>query len=64
MVQKQAEQVVAAANERLARFQTIKQFVVLSAPLTVESGALTATLKKRRAHISAAHAALIEAMYG
>ena len=64
MVQEQAERAVAAANERLASFQTVKQFVVLPAPLTVASGQLTATLKKRRAAISAAYASQIKAMYG
>ena len=64
MVQAEAERTVAAANERLASFQTIKQFVVLPVPLTVEGGQLTATLKKRRAAISAAYATQIEAMYG
>jgi len=64
MVQDQAERAVAAANERLARFQTVKQFVVLPEPLTVAGGGLTATLKKRRATISAAYARQIKAMYG
>ncbi|MFT5685877.1 MAG: long-chain acyl-CoA synthetase [Myxococcota bacterium] len=63
-VQSRAEAVVAQANAALARFQTIKQFVVLSAPLTVEGGELTATLKKRRAAITKKYARQIEAMYG
>lgn len=63
-VQARAEQVVARTNASLARYQTIKQFVVLSAPLTVRGGELTATLKLRRASISERYAVEIEAMYG
>ena len=63
VVQSQAEQAVARANVGLARFQTIKQFVVLSAPLTVLGGELTATLKLRRAVIAETHAVVIAAMY-
>lgn len=63
-VQAQAEQAVASANAGLARFQTIKQFVVLSAPLTVAGGELTATLKLRRAAIAEKYAVEIDAMYG
>jgi long-chain acyl-CoA synthetase len=63
-VQARAEVVVQAANAGLARFETIKRFVVLDAPLTVEGGELTATLKKRRAAIASRHASLIAAMYG
>ena len=63
-VQQAAAERVAQANAALARFETIKQFVVLSAPLSVEGGELTATLKKRRPAIAKKHAALIGAMYG
>ena len=59
-----AAQRVAQVNATLARFQTIKHFAVLPAPLTVATGELTATLKKRRSIITTRCAHLIAAMYG
>ena len=54
---------VARANEGLARFEQVKRHTVLGVPLGVESGALTATLKKRRAIIAELFADEIAALY-
>lgn len=50
-------------NGRVARYQTIKKFALLPEELTIESGALTASMKLRRPQISEAFAAEIEGFY-
>jgi long-chain acyl-CoA synthetase len=54
---------VAAVNAQLARFETIKAFVVVEEPLTVESGLLTTSLKVRRKHVYARFREVFEGMY-
>jgi len=56
-------QAVEGVNEKLARFEQIKQFRVLPEPLTVEGGALTPTMKVKRRAVTEAYADLIEEMY-
>jgi len=56
-------QAVESVNEKLARFEQIKQFRVLPEPLTVEGGALTPTMKVKRRAVTEAYADLIEEMY-
>ena len=50
-------------NEQLARFETIKKFALIDAPLTVEGGLLTASLKIRRKKIYERFARELEALY-
>jgi len=57
------ERRVEEANEHLARYETIKRFVVLPAPLTVEGGELTPTLKLKRRIINQNYAVEIESLY-
>ncbi len=54
---------VDAANAGLARFETIKKFDIMSRPLTVEGGLLTASLKIRRKQIYDTFRAEFEALY-
>jgi long-chain acyl-CoA synthetase len=54
---------VAQLGQRLAPHEQIRAVAVLSAPLTVESGELTAGLKLRRDRIEARYAGLIDALY-
>ncbi len=54
---------VAEVNTTLASFESIKYFRVLSGPLTVESGDLTASLKVKRSAVVIKHAGLIDDMY-
>lgn len=54
---------VDAVNAELAHFETIKKFVVIDTPLTVESGFLTSTLKVRRKQVYQAFGARLEALY-
>lgn len=53
-----------AVNRDLASFESIKAFRVLDAPLTVESGLLTASFKVKRKEVNKRFAHLIDEMYG
>jgi long-chain acyl-CoA synthetase len=55
---------VAAANERLARVQQVKQWRLLPVEWTAESGELTPTLKLKRRVVHARYADVIGALYG
>ena len=50
-------------NKQLARFETIKSFVVMETPLTVENELLTASLKIRRNKIYEEHRSSFEKLY-
>ncbi len=39
---------IAQINDELARYETIKRFFIADAPLSVETGTLTSSLKLRR----------------
>jgi long-subunit acyl-CoA synthetase (AMP-forming) len=52
-----------AVNQRLARVQTVKRFVVLPGELSVDGGELTPTMKLRRKVISEKYATEIERLY-
>jgi long-chain acyl-CoA synthetase len=59
LVQARVDQV----NSQLASYESIKKFVIIDAPLTVESGLLTSTLKVRRKEVYKAFGERIEALY-
>ncbi len=59
LVQKRIDEV----NAQLASYETIKKFVIIDSPLTVENGLLTSTLKVRRKHVYAAFGKQLEALY-
>jgi long-chain acyl-CoA synthetase len=54
---------ITAANAKLARYETIKGFRVLTDDLTVENGGLTPTLKVKRRAVEKANAALLDGLY-
>lgn len=54
---------IAAVNARLAQFETIKKFWIATAPLTVEAGLLTSSLKLRRKAVYEHFASQFEALY-
>jgi long-chain acyl-CoA synthetase len=55
---------VESVNATLARYETIKRFrVFFDAPLSVEAGQLTSTLKLRRTQIGEAFGASLDALY-
>jgi long-chain acyl-CoA synthetase len=51
-------------NTTLARVETIKKFIVLPRPLSIDEGELTPTLKVKRRVVEKHFAAEIEGMYG
>ncbi|MEM6958232.1 MAG: AMP-binding protein, partial [Myxococcota bacterium] len=63
-VQARVQASVDAVNAGLARYETIKKFVVFEQPLTVEGGHLTPTFKIRRKRIYADHGDALRALYG
>lgn len=58
------QQRIDKVNAQLASYETLKRFVVMSRPLTVEGGLLTPTLKVRRKKVYEAFGAELEALYG
>jgi long-chain acyl-CoA synthetase len=62
-VRARVQQAVDQANERLARFEQIKDFTILPAELSIDAGELTPTLKVKRREVEARYAALLDAMY-
>jgi len=59
LVQRRIDEV----NGQLASYETVKKFAIVEAPLTVEGGMLTSTLKVRRKQVYAAHKDTFEALY-
>lgn len=53
-----------AVNAQLARYETIKLFVIVEEPLTVEGGMLTPTLKPKRKKIIERFGDRLAALYG
>ena len=62
-VQAYVQQRVDAVNARLARHETIKKFCIAPAPITVEAGLLTPSLKVKRAKVYERFSAALEALY-
>ncbi|SOC49537.1 long-chain acyl-CoA synthetase [Blastococcus aggregatus] len=54
---------VAELNDRLNRWETIKDFRILDHDLTVEGGELTPSMKLKRKTVEASYAALLDSMY-
>ena len=50
-------------NSQLASYETIKKFVIIDTPLTVDSGLITSTLKVRRKEVSKQFGSRLEALY-
>lgn len=59
LVQRRLDEV----NAQLASYETLKKFVIIDTPLTVESGLLTSTLKVRRKQVYQAFGAQLEELY-
>lgn len=55
---------VDAVNRELARFESVRRFVVVEPDFTVEGGELTVTQKLRRRVVHERHAGAIERLYG
>lgn len=62
-VQAMVQGYVDELNTRLARWETVKRFEILSHDLTVEDGDLTPSLKVKRRAVEQKYADLLDAMY-
>jgi long-chain acyl-CoA synthetase len=58
-----AAQSIETVNAQLARYETIKRYFIVDAPLTVEDGTLTSSLKLRRKAVYERMRAKFEALY-
>ena len=54
---------VAAANQKLERWETIKRFEILPAELTVDEGEVTPSQKIRRRAVEQKYSDRLDAMY-
>ncbi|MBN2493982.1 MAG: long-chain fatty acid--CoA ligase [Deltaproteobacteria bacterium] len=52
-----------ACNRRLASWETVRDFTILPAPLSLDAGEITPTMKLRRQEVEARYRDLIDAMY-
>jgi long-chain acyl-CoA synthetase len=59
----QAQERIDHVNAQLAKFETIKKFVIVDEPLTVEAGTLTTSLKLRRKAVYAHLRDRLESLY-
>ena len=57
------DQIIAAVNQQLARYETIKRHTLLAQDFTLESGELTPTQKVKRNVVTKNYASVIESMY-
>jgi long-chain acyl-CoA synthetase len=62
-IHRQVEESIAKLNSHLAKYETVKRFVVLDKEFTVEEGDLTPSLKVKRKHVCARHKAELESLY-
>ena len=54
---------IEAANERVSRAESIREFRILSSDFTIETNELTPTLKMKRKVIASRHRVVIEEIY-
>ena len=62
-IYREVENIIRQKNEKLARYETIKNFIILDHDFTIESGDLTPTLKVKRRKIFEKYGHLIEDLY-
>jgi len=62
-MKKEVERIIAVKNQRLARYETIKNFVLLDHDLSIEAGDLTPTMKVKRKEVFKKYGPLMEALY-
>lgn len=62
-VREALSEAIEAVNAELPSYETVKRFAVLDHELTVEGGALTPSLKVRRAQVEARYRSRLDALY-
>ncbi len=62
-VQRLVEEVVQRGNEGLSAYETVKRFIILDEPFTIEGGELTPSMKVRRKAICEKYSEALEGLY-
>ena len=62
-IRRSVERMMAKANERLDRWETVKKFAILDHELTVEGGSVTPSLKIRRSRVIKQHQAIVDSLF-
>ncbi|MFH2065196.1 MAG: long-chain fatty acid--CoA ligase [Pseudomonadota bacterium] len=62
-VRAEVQSAIDEANKALAKFETIKKFVIVPNPFQVETGELTPTMKVRRKEVEKKYIHLLDALY-
>jgi len=62
-VKAEVQRAVDEANAHLAKFETVKKFVILPKPFDIETGELTPTMKVRRRQVEDKYMDLLDALY-
>lgn len=62
-VRQEVQQAVDAANSKLAKYETVKKFIILPHPFTIETGELTPTMKVKRGVVEEKYMGLLDGLY-
>ncbi len=62
-VKAEVQSAIDYANKELAKFETIKKYVIVSKPFGVETGELTPTMKVRRKEVEKKYIHLLDSLY-
>jgi long-chain acyl-CoA synthetase len=63
-IRKLIQKEVDKANKQLSPWETVKKFVLLEEPLSIDSGELTPTMKVKRSVVQENYKEEIDSMYG
>jgi long-chain acyl-CoA synthetase len=62
-VRQEVQKSVDVANSKLAKYETVKRFVILPHPFTIETGELTPTMKVKRGVVEEKYMGLLDGLY-
>ncbi|MDR0960220.1 MAG: long-chain fatty acid--CoA ligase [Propionibacteriaceae bacterium] len=62
-IRRSIDKLMAKANERLERWETVKKYAILDHELTVEGGGVTPNMKIRRAHVIKQHQEIVDSLF-
>ena len=63
LLRQEVARIVRQKNQNLARYETVKDFVLLDRELTIEDGDLTPTMKVKRKEVFAKYGSMMETLY-
>jgi len=63
VIRQEVDNIIRQKNMKLARFETIKKFIILDRDLSIDSGELTPTMKVKRKSLYEKYSKLIDALY-